>query len=61
MHGNRAFLDRSVVLTNGEETAVEVAMVPIRVFGTVFRGLQSRKAYGREKRLSSEGWDSHSG
>ncbi len=43
--GGRTFLDRSVVLINGVETAVEVPMVPIRVFGTVLRGLQPASAY----------------
>lgn len=43
--GGRSFLDRSVVLANGEETAVEVPMVSIRVFGTVFRGLQPAPGY----------------
>lgn len=44
--GNRSFLDRSVVLANGEETAVAVPMVPIRVHGTVLRGSQPAPSYG---------------
>ena len=43
--GSRTFLDRSVVLTNGEETAVSVPIVPIRVHGTVLRGSGPAPAY----------------
>jgi hypothetical protein len=44
--GSRTFLDRSVVLTNGEETAVAVPIVSIQVHGTVLRGSQPAAAYG---------------
>lgn len=43
--GQRTFLDRSVVLTNGEETAVSVPIVSIRVHGTVLRGSQPASSY----------------
>jgi hypothetical protein len=46
MAGNRSFLDRSVVLTNGEETEVAVPMVSIRVHGTVLRGTEAAPSYG---------------
>ncbi|HEX4966786.1 MAG TPA: carboxypeptidase-like regulatory domain-containing protein [Thermoanaerobaculia bacterium] len=43
--GSRSFLDRSVVLSNGDETEVEVAMASIRVHGTVHRGSQPAPSY----------------
>jgi hypothetical protein len=43
--GSRTFLDRSVVLTNGEETAASIPVVPIRVHGTVLRGAQPAPSY----------------
>ncbi len=41
----RTFLDRSVVLTNGEETVLSVPIVSIRVHGTVLRGSQAAASY----------------
>lgn len=46
MPGDRSFLDRSVVLTNGEETAVAVPLASILVHGTVLRGSQPASSYG---------------
>jgi hypothetical protein len=46
MPGNRSFLDRSVALTNGDETELMVPMVSIRVRGTVLRGSQPAPSFG---------------
>jgi hypothetical protein len=43
--GDRTFLDRSVILSNGEETAVSVPIVSIKAHGTVLRGSQPAPAY----------------
>jgi len=43
--GDRTFLDRSVVLGNGEETAVSVPIVAIKAHGAVLRGSQPAPAY----------------
>lgn len=43
--GQRSFLDRSVVVANGEETALAVPIVSIRVHGTVQRGSQPAPSY----------------
>ena len=43
--GQRSFLDRSVVVANGEETALAVPIVSIRVHGTVLRGSQPAALY----------------
>ncbi len=43
--GNRTFLDRSVLLVSGEETAVAVPMASIRVHGAVSRGSQPAPLY----------------
>lgn len=45
MPGERSFLDRSVVITNGNETALTVPMIAIRVHGTVFRGNDPASGY----------------
>lgn len=41
----RSFLDRTVALTAGEETAVEIALSRIRVSGTVLRGREPAPGY----------------
>ncbi|MES1244184.1 MAG: carboxypeptidase-like regulatory domain-containing protein [Acidobacteriota bacterium] len=43
--GGRSFLDRTVALNAGEETAVEVALSRIRVSGTVTRGREPAPGY----------------
>jgi hypothetical protein len=43
--GGRSFLDRTVAVVAGEETAVEVALSRIRVSGTVLRGREPAPGY----------------
>lgn len=43
--GGRSFVDRTVALTAGEETAVEVALSRIRVSGTVLKGREPAPGY----------------
>jgi len=45
MSGRRSFLDRTVVLTSGEETTAVVPMAAIRVHGSVRRGSQPAPSY----------------
>jgi hypothetical protein len=43
--GGRSFLDRTVVLTAGDETPAEVVLNPIHISGTVLRGKEPAPGY----------------
>jgi hypothetical protein len=45
MSGRRSFLDRTVVMTSGEETTAVVSMAAIRVHGSVRRGSEPAPSY----------------